>query len=65
MTQPMEPCPHGKAAPVSVLTGLPDNQGGTARHKCPVCAYEEGLKAGIIEGIRRAQAAISGVSVQP
>jgi hypothetical protein len=47
-------CAHGKSAPDATLESLPVYQGGSARHKCPVCAYE----AGVQEGLRRARAAI-------
>lgn len=35
-------CDHGRVAPWSILRSLRDNQGGTGRHKCVVCAYQEG-----------------------
>ena len=39
-----ETCLHGKRAPITMLTHLPDNQGGSGRHKCCVCAYHQGLQ---------------------
>ncbi len=35
-------CDHGKVAPESILLHLLDNQGGAGRHKCVICAYQEG-----------------------
>lgn len=35
-------CAHGRVAPGSILRRLPGNQGGTGRHKCVVCAYQDG-----------------------
>ena len=29
-----------------VLRKLPNNQSGVGRHKCPYCAFEEGIKRG-------------------
>lgn len=28
------------------IGGLPENQGGQGRHRCPYCAYERGRRAG-------------------
>ena len=42
----MEECSHGQGAPIPVIIGLHDSQAGTGRHRCPVCAYAEGRKAG-------------------
>lgn len=39
-------CHHGNVAPESILKSLGDNQGGSGRHKCVVCAYQEGRAAG-------------------
>lgn len=39
-------CSHGSVAPASILTKLIDSQAGPGRHKCVVCAYEEGRKSG-------------------
>lgn len=51
--------PHSEYQPSSdLLENLPDYQGGPGRHKCPACAYEAGFRDGILEGIRRAQAAL-------
>ena len=47
-----EMCKHEKAAPKDLLESLPESQGGTARHKCVICAYN----AGIEEGKRQAKA---------
>ena len=30
-----------------VMAGLPANQSGAGRHKCPYCAYEAGFDAGL------------------
>lgn len=37
-----EICKHGLHAPVVMLKGLHDSQGGLGRHKCTVCSYELG-----------------------
>jgi hypothetical protein len=58
----VEPCKHGCAAPRQVVEHLDDWQGGLARHKCAVCAYEEGYKAGLAEGIRRARKALQALT---
>ena len=29
-----------------IMRGLPENQSGEGRHKCPYCAYERGLSEG-------------------
>lgn len=42
----------------NVMRGLPENQSGAGRHKCPYCAYEQGIKHGIKQGLRRACEAI-------
>ena len=31
----------------SIMTNLPANQSGAGRHKCPYCAYEQGVTAGL------------------
>ncbi len=41
-----ENCEHGNAAPRDMIAGLQDSQAGAGRHKCAVCAYQEGFKAG-------------------
>lgn len=38
----MVTCPHNSVAPRAILNELPDNQGGSGRHKCVVCAYHLG-----------------------
>ncbi len=38
----MTECPHGSSMPDELVQGLKDSQGGTGRHRCPVCAYEKG-----------------------
>jgi hypothetical protein len=43
---PNETCNHGNTAPQEILDLLPQSQAGTGHHKCAVCAYEEGFKAG-------------------
>jgi hypothetical protein len=40
-------CKHGKTAPEYLLRGLPESQAGTGRHKCAICAFYDGLLAGI------------------
>lgn len=35
-------CNHGSAAPEDIVATLHENQGGAGRHKCVVCAYQEG-----------------------
>jgi len=40
----IEKCNHDSFAPVSVLYGLPDSQGGTGRHKCAICSYQRGFE---------------------
>lgn len=37
-----ETCPHGNIAPISLLNSLKESQAGEGRHKCAVCAYEDG-----------------------
>jgi len=41
-----ETCIHGSVAPVDLLNRLHTNQGGSGRHKCPTCAYEQGFAIG-------------------
>lgn len=41
-------CKHGARAP-EVISKLPENQAGRARHRCAVCAYDAGLRAGLAE----------------
>jgi len=38
-----------------IFTTLPDDQGGTGRHKCAGCAYEEGYR----QGLKRTRQALS------
>lgn len=38
-------CDHGSVAPTSILKSLRDSQGGSGRHKCVVCAYQQGRAA--------------------
>ena len=45
---------NNRAPRDNVMRGLPDNQSGAGRHKCPYCAYERGME----EGFRRAREAI-------
>lgn len=58
----IENCDHGHAAPRKILAELPDSQGGSGRHKCPVCAYHHGFQAGVAAGARRAQDAMAALS---
>lgn len=39
----MEKCRHGEEAPSEMLRALPKSQGGLGRHKCPSCAYQQGM----------------------
>lgn len=39
-------CSHGRFAPEAILQTLRENQGGTGRHKCVVCAYQAGRANG-------------------
>ena len=39
-------CNHGNSAPADVLENLHDSQAGSGRHKCAVCAYNEGYNKG-------------------
>lgn len=48
---PVEHCDHGNSAPPEVIRDLPVSQSGAGRHRCAVCAYEEGRKAGFEAGI--------------
>jgi hypothetical protein len=52
-----EICQVGKQAPETVLSGLHESQAGHSRHKCCVCAYDEGVK----EGLRRARRVIDEI----
>lgn len=45
----IERCNQGSSAPTSVLGELPEAQAGVGRHKCPVCAYEQGYKDGLLQ----------------
>ena len=39
---PIITCAHGNHAPEKILLALGESQGGSGRHKCVVCAYQEG-----------------------
>lgn len=41
-----ETCIHGGISPVSLLENLHHSQGGSGRHRCPTCAFEEGFILG-------------------
>lgn len=41
-----ETCIHGGVSPVTLLASLHHSQGGSGRHKCPICAYEQGFQLG-------------------
>jgi len=43
-------CLHNHSAPIKLIKELPITQAGVSRHKCAVCAYEEGY----LEGYRAA-----------
>ena len=38
-----ETCKYGANAPIELLNSLLKYQGGSGRHKCPTCAYENGF----------------------
>ena len=38
----MAQCPHGSSMPDELILALPDSQAGSGRHRCAVCAYEQG-----------------------
>jgi hypothetical protein len=40
-------CKHGKTAPEYLLRELSESQAGAGRHKCAICAFHDGLEAGI------------------
>lgn len=42
-----ETCPHGNIAPITLLDSLQESQAGEGRHKCAVCAYEDGRKSAL------------------
>lgn len=50
-----EICKHKKRAPKDTLKTLPVAQAGDARHKCAVCSYEAGYKAGFDEATELAK----------
>ena len=41
-----ETCIHGGISPVSLLENLHNSQAGSGRHRCPICAYEQGFTLG-------------------
>jgi hypothetical protein len=41
-----ETCIHDGISPVSLLKDLHHSQGGSGRHRCPTCAYEQGFILG-------------------
>ncbi len=43
----LEICQHGSIAPIDILDNIHDNQSGDSRHKCAVCAYQEGYEVGV------------------
>lgn len=47
-------CSHGHSAPIALLKELPITQAGVARHKCAVCAYENGY----LDGFKAALSAL-------
>jgi len=49
-----ENCRHGHSAPWEVIENLHDSQAKAGRHKCCVCAYDEGY------GIGRTQSVLPG-----
>lgn len=42
-------CDANNEINVDIIQSLPTNQGGVGRHKCPCCAYNEGLKDGELQ----------------
>ena len=43
---PSESCAHDNKAPTAVLDALHDSQAGAHRHKCCICAYQQGREIG-------------------
>lgn len=43
-------CGHGNFINIERSVIIPDNQGGAARHKCIICAYEAGRKEEYLRG---------------
>jgi uncharacterized protein DUF3883 len=41
-----ETCIHGGVSPIDLLKNLHPSQGGSGRHRCPICAYEQGFILG-------------------
>jgi hypothetical protein len=39
-------CDHGNSAPIEVLDKLHASQAQTGRHKCVICAYQQGYQLG-------------------
>ncbi|MDQ1612162.1 MAG: hypothetical protein QOG00_2093 [Pyrinomonadaceae bacterium] len=46
-TAPHEQCYVGSQAPQSLLADLPESQAGSGRHKCTICAYQQGYENGL------------------
>ena len=46
-----EICQIGSIAPSHILSNLGDNQGGTGRHKCTICAFQLGFEVGVLETV--------------
>jgi hypothetical protein len=60
----IERCDKGNSAPSSRLKTLPDDQAGTGRHKCPVCAYAQGYGSGLAQQQVKPQDIPLGVAVK-
>jgi hypothetical protein len=60
----IEECKHGHSAPKEVLDNLEPSQAGTGRHKCAICAYNEGYENGMKEGLRLAKKAIEKIETK-
>ena len=42
-----ENCYHGKSAPIGLFNELHHSQAGSGRHKCAICAYDQGYRRGL------------------
>lgn len=54
-------CLHKHSAPIQVINILPVTQAGIARHKCAICAYEQGLLDGFKLAVERLQVSDSQI----
>jgi hypothetical protein len=44
-------CDHGSSAPLGAIAELPVSQSGVGRHRCAICAFEEGRRIGFEAGM--------------